>query len=344
MNHAQTALRKLIDRGEHLNEDESFELFCEILDGETTIAQNAAIATAIRITGPNGPEIAGAVRAVRQKAIKLHPKSEAFVDIVSPGSVSPRMFEFHLLSAAVAAGAGVKACSHGYGRSRTRHGSADVLNALGINTDVPHPLVERAIDEVGLGYLFPETINRGLAHLNPVREDLGVRTMFGAMVPLSNPINAPVLLIGLPDERLYRVAPEIMEASGVKRGYVALGEGGQGHISVTGATTVQWLDIERGERREFEVKPEEFGINPARTAQVEGSDDARADAELCEALLKDRVGPRRDLVALNAAFAIAALERIEPRDAYARAIESIETGRALKKLNEVRDLYGGPVG
>lgn len=342
MNNAVSALRALIEERRELSEEQAFELFCDVLDGETTIAQNAALAVALRMRGPATAEIAGAVRATRQKATKLHPKSENFVDIGGAGSGIAGLFNVHVVAACVVAGAGVKAVSHGYGAAHNGYGSAALLAALGLNAKIPHPLVEQSIDQAGLGFLISEHVSRGLAHLGPLRTDLGVRTLFELLGPLSNAVNAPVALIGVPEPGLLELAAPVLASAGVKRACVVCGQGGLDHVSVTGPTDILWA--EGTTTRRETVKPEDFGIKTARIEQVTGGADPREEAEMVNGLLKDRAGPRRDLVLLNAAFAITAAEGSSIKAALARAQQALDGGNAQQKLDQVRAIYGGPVG
>lgn len=342
MNNAVNALRALIEERRELTEEQAFDLFCDVLDGETTIAQNAALAIALRMRGASTSEVAGAVRAMRQKATKLHPKSADYVDIGGAGSSIAGLLHVHVVAACVAAGAGVKAVSHGYGAAQEGRGSAALLAALGLNVKVPHPLVEQSIDQAGLGFLFAELINRGLAHLGPLRTDLGVRTVFELMGPLSNAVNAPAALVGVPEPALMQGAAPVLAAAGVKRACIVCGHGGLDHVAITGPTDVLWsMD---GNTRQETVTPEDFGLKTAKLEQVTGGADAREEAEMINGLLGDRVGPRRDVVLLNAAFAITIVEGGEIKQALARAAEAMDSGAALAKLEQVRRLYGGPVG
>jgi anthranilate phosphoribosyltransferase len=328
----QTALTLMLD-GEDLTPGEATRVMEEIMTGRATHAQIAAFITALRMKGETETEIAAFARVMRDCAIILRPVvSGTLVDTCGTGGDHASTFNISTAAAFVAAGAGVPVVKHGNRSVSSRCGSADVLEALGINLGVPPERISCMIERYHIGFLFAPLYHPAMQHVMAPRKELGIRTVFNLLGPLTNPAGAQAQLLGVYDPRLTRKIACVLSTLGLSRAMVVSG-GGIDEISTTGPTRVSELD--RGVIHTYEMNCEDYGIRPAARDTLRGG-DAVTNASIIRMILSGEEGPARDIVLLNAAAAIylgGSATTIE--EGLTRAEAAIDTGRANETLDRL---------
>ena len=322
--------------GRHLTETEAMEVMTEIMEGEATPAQIAAFLIGLRVKGESVPEITGCARVMRDKATLIRtPVGSIPVDTAGTGGDAAGTFNISTTAAFVAAGAGVVMAKHGNRAASSRCGSADVLEALGVDVSLEPAGVEAAIAEVGIGFLFAPALHGAMRHAIGPRREIGVRTIFNILGPLTNPAHARHQLVGIYDGSLTPVMAEVLNNLGAERAFVVHGRDGLDELTTTGPTTVS--ELRDGQVETYEVCPDDFGFAPSRAADLKGG-DADFNAGLVRGILGGETMPQRDIVLLNAAAAIAAgTPAASIADCIPRARDSLESGRALAKLEQLQE-------
>jgi anthranilate phosphoribosyltransferase len=301
----------------------------QIMSGEATPAQIGAFLVALRMKGETVEEIAGAAQAMRQRARHIRTGSPGpLLDTCGTGGDGAGTFNVSTAAAFVVAGAGWRVAKHGNRSVSSRCGSADVLERLGLNLSAPPEVVERALDEVGIAFLFAPALHQAMRHAAGPRRELGLRTVFNLLGPLTNPAGATHQLIGVYDARLTRPLAEVLGRLGCSGALVVHGEGGLDEISLSGATKVSQL--KEGVVQDYTLRPEELGFSPVPLEAVRGGDAAQ-NAELLEGILRGKAGPGAEMVILNAAGALVAAG-LAWEEAVSAARRSLESGAALAKL------------
>lgn len=338
-------IRKVVER-QDLTEGEMVDALGAIMGGEATHAQMASFLTALRLKGETVEEITGAARVMREYATpirlrrrdaavsidrdEINVEQETIVDTCGTGGTGTNTFNISTTTAFVLAGAGVRVAKHGNRAVSSKCGSADVLEALGVNLDVTPEGVEECLAEIGIGFLYAPLLHSAMRHVAPVRREMGIRTLFNLLGPLSNPAAASRQVLGVYRRELAPVLASVLGRLGSKRALVVHGSDGTDEITVTGPTHVaEWKD---GSVREYELSPEQFGLPRAAPDSLRGG-DARENARLVRSVLGGERGPRRDVVVLNAGAALAVCD-VTPDVAagLALASEVIDRGSALEKL------------
>ena len=317
--------------GEILTDTETREFFAGCLKGELTPAQVAAAITAMRLRGETVGEIAAGVSAMREAGLKLeHPYD--VVDTCGTGGDGAHTFNISTAAALVAAGAGVKVAKHGTRSLSSRSGSSDVLATLGVNIDASAEQSRRALDEAGICFMFAPAYHGAMRHVTPVRAELGFRTIFNLMGPLSNPAGARRQVVGVYDPRLIEPLAEVLGRLGAVRAWVVHG-GGLDEITNTAATEVaEWRD---GAVHRFTITPEELGLPRVEAAALRGGDPEH-NARAVRELLAGKPGPYRDVVLMSAAAALVVAERASDLSAaLAQASRSIDDGDAAAALDRL---------
>ena len=336
------AIQKLVEK-QSLTLEEAAAVMEEMMEGKATPSQLSAFLTALRIKGETADEIAGLASVMRAKAIKVT-VDEPVLDIVGTGADGCFTFNISTAAALVAAGAGIKVAKHGNRVMSSQCGSADVLEALGVKIDLNAERVERCIEEAGIGFMFAQSFHPAMKYVAPIRRELGFRTVFNILGPLTNPARADSMVIGVPDESLGEKIALTMSHFGVRHSMVVHGTIGTDEIDISGKTTV-WEHIkkEKEARLKYTVEPKDFGLRKSFGQAIKGG-TAKENANIICKVLSGEESPRRDIVVMNAAagIAVSTLEHLtKTEDMYrcARiAEESIDSGRAmiaLKKLIEV---------
>ncbi len=329
------AIAKVVDR-EDLCEAEMHAVMSEIMSGEASPAQIGAFITALRMKGESIDEIVGAVRAMRAKAVFVDTgvqteRGEVLLDIVGTGGDCSGSFNVSTTSSFVVAAAGVPVAKHGNRAVSSRCGSADVLEALGVNLNLPPEKVAASVASLGIGFLFAPLLHGAMKHAIVPRREIGIRTIFNILGPMTNPAGANVQLSGVFAPSLTRVMAEVLVRLGMRRAIIVWGEGGLDEMTITGTTHI--ADGHNGVVQETVLQPEEVGLRRATMAEIKGGANAEESARQVRAVLEGEPGARLDMVLLNAGTALMAAGRAADIVAgIALARELVASGAALAKL------------
>ena len=326
------ALQRTIEHREIFH-DEMIDLMRQIMRGEVSSAMTAAILTGLRVKKETVGEIAGAASVMRELAEKVNvPVHPHMLDIVGTGGDGAHSFNISTASMFVAAAAGARVAKHGNRGVSSSSGSADVLEALGAKIDLGPEQVARCIDETGIGFMFAPRFHPAMKAVAPVRREMGVRTLFNILGPLTNPAGAPNILMGVFHPDLVGIQVRVLQALGAERALVVWGRDGMDELSLGAATLVG--ELRDGVVREYEVHPEDFGIAMAASRNLRVNDAAESKAMLLAAL-GNTPGLPLEIVALNAGAALYVAGVAESiADGIARARDAIASGAATAKLEE----------
>ncbi len=319
-----------------LTEEQAHAAMLEVLGGESTPALTGALLTALRMKGEAAPEVTGFARAMRSHAERVTPARtppERLADTCGTGGDGGKTFNVSTASAIVAAGAGLAIAKHGNRSISSRCGSADVLEALGIHVGLGAEQVARSIDETGIGFLFAPALHPAMRHAGPVRKQLGMRTVFNMLGPLTNPAGASTQVMGVYDQAVVPLAAEALLRLGSRQALVVHGSDGTDEITLAGPT--HYAEVRRGRLVQGVLVPADFGLESRGMDGIAGG-DAPANAAIIRAVLDGQTGAARDVVLLNAG----AVLRIgglasDWRDGALLAAESIDSGAASRKLTEL---------
>ncbi len=322
-------LTKLIRR-QHLSEAECAEVVDAILAGELEPAQIGAFLGALAVKGESVEELAGAARAMRRRAVRVQAVGQTVMDTCGTGGDGAQTFNISTATAFVLAGAGVAVAKHGNRAATSQCGSADVLEALGVNIDAAPEIMEQALNEVGIAFLFAQRYHGAMRHAAPVRKALGVRTLFNLLGPLANPAGATCQLLGVYAPELTEMFAHALRLLGTRRALVVHGHDGLDEISVCAPTRVSELDY--GQVRTYDLDPAPLFGDLAAAADLRGG-KPEENALILRAILAGEQGPRRDIVLLNAAAALVAAGRAPDIAAGLEiATRAIDEGAAKAKL------------
>jgi len=328
-------IHKLVDRID-LSEAEARQAMKELIDGRAPDAQIGAFLTALRMKGETAEEVIGLVRAMRERAEPFWDgEALAVADTCGTGGDASGTFNISTAAAFVAAGAGVRVAKHG-NRSRTGCGSAEVMEALGADIQLPIDRLRKAVAEIGVGFLFAPRFHPSMKHVAPARSQLGMRTVFNILGPLANPAHACYQVVGVFSSEIMELMANALQGLGAAHAFVVHGLDGTDEISICAPTQI--AELAKGEIRFYTVTPEDFGLASAAPDSVRRG-DVPANAAMIEAVLRGERGPRRDVVLMNAAAAIvAAGAAVSLKDGFRAAADAIDSGRAHQKLEQLREL------
>lgn len=319
-----------VSGGKDLSRDQAAEIMRLLMSGEATPAQTGAILIALRMKGETVDEITGLAETMRRFATRVPAARRPLVDTCGTGGDHSGTFNISTTAAFAVAGAGVAVAKHGNRSATSKCGSADVLEALGINIDLSPDRVARCIDEIGIGFLFARALHGAMKHVAPVRMELRARTVFNILGPLANPAGADGQVMGVFDAGLVEPLARVLNELGTRHAFVVAGLDGLDEITLSGPTRM--AELRDGAVRVREVCPADFGLSEAPRAAILGG-DAAENAVLLRRVLSGERGPMRDIVLLNTAPALVAGGAVEDlREGVARAAESIDSGAALEKL------------
>ena len=325
----QNAIERIINR-ENLTEEEAAQLMAQLMEGEATDAQIGALLTAARMKGETADEIAGFARAMRRKATRVETSREPLIDTCGTGGDGSHTFNISTTAAFIAAGAGAAVAKHGNRSVSSRCGSSNVLEALGVRIDAPPERVGQCIDEVGIGFLFAPTFHSAMRHVAGPRREMGVRTFFNIVGPMTNPADAKRQLLGVFDGAWTEPMATALGKLGSERAMVVHGAGGLDEISTTGPTRVS--ELRNGAVETYEMEPLEYGIRRAEMSDLKGG-DADENARILRAVLDGEEGPARGIAVLNAAAALKTAGVADSvKEGIERARESIRSGAAKGAL------------
>ena len=326
-------IQKVVD-GENLTERETVDTMNEIMSGEATPAQVASFITALRIKGETIEEITGAARVMREKSTKILTKHPFAVDTCGTGGDGSHSFNISTTAAFVVAGTEIPVAKHGNRAASSQSGSADVLKALGVNIEIGPEQVGACIDDVGIGFLFAVALHGAMRYAIGPRQEIGIRTIFNALGPLTNPAGAQAQVLGVYAPTLTEPLANVLKNLDSQRAFVV--HGGDGLDEITTTTTTQVSELVEGDVNTYTLDPTELGIPMAQSSDLKGG-TPEENAEMTLSVLRGETGPKRDIVLLNAAAAIVAGGKAADIAAgLAVAAESIDSGRALEKLEGLK--------
>ena len=329
----QEALQRTIEHREIFH-DEMLHLMRLIMKGELSPLMTAAIITGLRVKKETIGEITAAAQVMREFSTKVHvPDSKHLVDIVGTGGDGANTFNISTCSMFVAAAAGAKVSKHGGRGVSSKSGSADVMEALGIHINLKPESIAQCIAEVGIGFMFAPNHHPAMKNVAPVRKELGVRTIFNILGPLTNPASAPNILMGVFHPDLVGIQVRALQRLGAEHALVVYGRDGMDEVSLGAATLVG--ELKNGQITEYEIHPEDFGLSMAsnRALKVETPEQSR---EMLIGVLKGEPGAAQDIVCLNAGVALYAANVADSIQAgIAKARAAIASGAALAKLEQV---------
>lgn len=327
-------LLERLRRHEDLTSEDAAAAMGRIMDGEAQPSQMAALLMALALKGERPSEMVGFARAMRARAVALpRPAGDVF-DTCGTGGDGAHTFNVSTAAAIVLAGSGVRVAKHGNRAVSSRSGSADVFEALGVNLEAPAEVVMTALEEANLAFFFAPMWHPSMRHAGPTRRELGVRTAFNLLGPLTNPAGAKRQLIGVSRPEHTELLARSLGALGVERAWVVHGAGGLDEISTLGHTKVS--ELRAGTVNTFYVHPADAGLPRADRAALAGG-TAAENAAMIERLLDGETGPRRDVVVFNAAAAMLVADRVRDlREGVSSAVASIASGRARLALDRLR--------
>ncbi len=328
----QEALQRTIEHREIFH-DEMLALMRMLMKGEISPVMSAAIITGMRVKKETIGEIAAAAQVMREFASKVHvPDSPHFVDIVGTGGDGSHTFNISTASMFVAAAAGAKVAKHGNRGVSSKSGSADVLEALGVNILLNPQQIAESIAATGIGFMFAPNHHPAMKNVGPVRRELGVRTIFNILGPLTNPAGAPNILMGVFHSDLVGIQARVLQRLGATHALIVYGKDGIDEVSLGAATLIG--ELKDGVVTEYEVHPEDFGLSMMSNRSIKVSDAAESKAMLLEAL-ENREGTPREIVILNAGTALYAANVADSIAAGIRlARETVASGAAREKVDE----------
>jgi anthranilate phosphoribosyltransferase len=354
------ALHRIVTHRESLSRHQARAVMEEVLSGKCTDAQISALLVGLHMKGETVEEIVGFAEAIRAAATPISvignslldasgTGREALVDTCGTGGDAAGTFNISTVTAFVVAGAGVRVAKHG-NRSSTpkidgqnisaKCGAADVMEAMGVNIELPPALLSRCLEDVGIAFLFAPAIHSAAKRVAQIRRETRLRTVFNLLGPLTNPAGASAQVVGVYALDIVDKMADALSMLGTRRAFVVHGLDGLDEITITGPTRV--AELRNGNLRSYEITPMEFGLSPAPIAAIAGG-DATENARIVREVLGGEKSPRRDVVLMNAAAALVAAGRSEHlKDAVAVAAESIDSGKASQKLDALIQFTNQP--
>lgn len=327
------AIVKIVDK-QDLTYDEAYSVINEIMNGETTQVQNAAFLAALSTKSTKAEtieEISGCAAAMRDHALKVKHDMD-LTEIVGTGGDGAHSFNISTTSALVAAAGGVKVAKHGNRAASSNCGTADCLEALGVNLDQSPERCVELLKEVGICFFFAQKYHTSMKYVGSIRKELGIRTVFNILGPLTNPASPSRQLLGVYDPSLVEPLARVLYSLGVKQGMVVYGQDKLDEISLSSATSV--CEFRDGEYKSYEICPEDFGLKRCDKEELKGG-SPEENAKIVRAVLGGEKGPRRDVVLMNAGAALYISGKAESLEAGIRlAAELIDSGAAMRKLEE----------
>ncbi len=329
-------IRKITERVD-LSSEEVKDLFHILMEGKATDAQIGAVLVGLKMKGETEEEISSAASVMKEKAIKVPVKDKSrLVDTCGTGGDKVNTFNVSTITAFVVAGAGAKVAKHGNRSVSSKCGSADIMEALGVKIDMTPEQVAQCIDEIGLGFLFAPIYHPAMKNVIKQRREIGVRTIFNILGPLSNPAEAKYQLMGVYDKDLVETLSKVLLLLGIERAFVVHGLEGLDEVSITGETLVG--EIENGGISVYTVKPEDFGLKRSTLKEIEGG-DLEYNKKIALDILEGRdKTSKTDFVALNSAFALKAAGIVSDiEEGVELAKETIYSGKAFDILLKLRE-------
>ena len=320
-----------LQTGQEISGHQSEQVFNLIMQGEATPAQIGAILLGLSIRGESAEVVAGAARAMRTAATHIHPQSTELLDTCGTGGDGSSTFNISTAVSIVVAACGQPVAKHGNRAMTSKSGAADVLEALGVGLELTPEQVAHCLDEVGIGFLFAPNHHPAMRHAGPVRRELGVRTIFNLLGPLTNPANAGYQLLGVYSSEKLELVADALKQLGIKRALVVHGRDGLDEITTTGITDAYLIE-EGSDIEPFEIDPSAFGM-PFATAEALKGGDAAFNAEIIKHIFAGQKGAARDIVLLNAGAALWVTRHADSiGEGIGIAAEAIDSGKASQTL------------
>jgi anthranilate phosphoribosyltransferase len=328
----KNAIAKILGRGD-LTPAEAEAVMAQIMDGGASPIQTAGLLVALRMKGEAVDELTGFARAMRARSVRVQTQRAPLIDTCGTGGDTVKTFNISTAAAFVAAGAGVAVAKHGNRAATSKVGSADVLEALGASLSLDATAVGRCLDEIGIGFLFARSHHPAMKHVAPIRTELGVRTVFNALGPLTNPAGATRQVIGVYDPELCEPLAQVLANLGSEHVLVVHGMAGLDEIATFGPTRV--AEFKDGALRTYTLTAADLGLPEADPAALAAGDDALANGAILAAVLHgDDRGPRRDIVCANAGAALYVAGTVDRlADGVVLAAETIDRYAAIGKLD-----------
>ena len=324
-------IAKAVD-GKNLTQEEAKKAMEIMLSGEATQAQIAAFLTAMRMKGETLEELIGLASVLRDKAETITPKFENYVDLVGTGGDCTYTFNISTTSAFVVAAAGLPVAKHGNRSISSKSGAGDVLEALGVNITVSPAQSAQMLKDINICFLFAQKYHTAMRYVANVRKELGIRTVFNILGPLSNPAGANMQVMGVYDEKLVEPLARVLSNLGVKNAMVVYGQDCLDEISMSARTSV--CEIKDGKFRSYEIEPEQFGFKKCDKEELVGG-TPEENAKITLSILNGEKGPRREAVLMNAGAAFYVAGKADTlEDAVKLAAEIIDSGKAKARLDE----------
>lgn len=326
-------LKKIIE-GENLSDTQMAEMMDELFSGQCTDAQIGALMAALATKGETFTELAGAARAMRRKALRLELPLSTIVDIVGTGGDSSNTFNISTTTAFVVAACGVPVAKHGNRAVSSKCGSADVLEALGVNLNLDPELVEEAVQEIGIGFLYAPLYHKAMRYAANARKEIGLRSIFNMLGPLTNPAAANCMLLGVYASKLTEMFANALKLLGANRAFIVHGHDGLDEISVCAATRIS--ELKDGRVRTYEISPESFFGEIAEAGSLAGG-EIPENATITKKILDGKTsGPKRNIVLLNASAAlVCAGKATDLKEGLGLAEKAIDSGAAAEKLQQL---------
>lgn len=337
----KSAISKVI-QGEHLSFSESSLVMEQIMDGRATDAQIGSFLTALRMKGETAEEIAGCAQVMIDKSQQIVIKNKALVDTCGTGGDDSGTFNISTTVALVVAGAGLAVAKHGNRSVSSKSGSADVLENLGVKINLTPAEVAQSIEEIDIGFLFAPIFHKSMKYALEPRKQIGIRSIFNILGPLTNPARAKHQVVGVYDSSLTELVAEVLKRLGVESAYVVHGAGGLDEFSTLGTNKV--TELREGKLRSFELDPSEFNLPQASLQELKGGSPIE-NAEIIRRVLAGEKGATRDIVVLNAGAAIAIAGHAKSiAEGVKLAEETIDSGKAYAKLEQLIELSNSCLG
>jgi anthranilate phosphoribosyltransferase len=343
------AIARVVERG-NLTEGEMIQVMEQIMSGEATPAQIGSFITALRMKGETVDEITGAARVMREHATPIRAgkklldidrddiniDQETILDVVGTGGDGTNTFNVSTTVAFVVSACGIKVAKHGNRSVSSLCGSADVLEKLGVNLDITPETVEQCIARIGIGFLFAPALHGAMKYAIAPRREIGIRTIFNILGPLTNPAGADCQVMGVYRPELVEKLAGVLHRLGCRHGFVVHGRDGMDEITTTTETLM--AEITTNGVTLCTLRPEDLGINRCSMNDLRGG-DAAANAHIVRSVLQGAAGPQRDIVLLNAAYALLAADRVTTAlQGISLAAEAIDSGRAMEQLNRLIEI------
>jgi len=326
---------EIISKHNDLTADEMRQVMEEIMSGKVETLPIVSFLTVLSNKGETIEELTAAVSVMRRYVTKINTRHELILDTCGTGGDKLGTFNVSTIVAFVASGCGITVAKHGNRSVSSSCGSADILEVLGVNINMPPINIERCLNEVGIAFLFAPNLHPAMKYAMPARKQIGKRTMFNILGPLSNPAAANHQLVGVYDQHWVEILAQVLNKLGTVHALVVHGEDGLDEITTTARTYV--CETHKGKIKNFQLSPEDFGFKRAKLEDLRGA-DASYNAQILRDILKGKSGPKRDIVLLNAAAAIYVADRVESiKEGIKLAEESINSGKALKKLELLKE-------